>query len=115
MVFFDWSADYPDPDIYLAPMLACSQAQSDQCLKGNAAAAGSFWSAPGLQAQLEASEQVEGPERLPLLQLLQRRTAAGAAYIPVWQVAPRAWAQPQLQRPVFDGSGRLQLQSLSVR
>ena len=115
MVFFDWSADYPDPDIYLAPMLACSQPQGDQCLKGNAAAAGSFWSAPGLQAQLEASEQVEGPERLPLLQLLQRRTAAGAAYIPVWQVAPRAWAQPQLQRPVFDGSGRLQLQSLSVR
>jgi len=115
MVLFDWSADYPDPDIYLAPMLACSQAKGDQCLKGNAAAAGSFWSAPGLQAQLEASEQVQGAERLALLQLLQRRTAAGAAYIPVWQVAPRAWAQPQLQRPVFDGSGRLLLQALSVR
>ena len=115
MVLFDWSADYPDPDIYLAPMLACSQVQGDQCRAGNAAAAGSFWSAPGLQAQLEASEQVQGPERLPLLQLLQRRTAAGAAYIPVWQVAPRAWAQPQLQCPVFDGSGRLQLQALSVR
>ena len=115
MILFDWSADYPDPDIYLAPMLACSKPKGEQCLEGNAAAAGSFWSAPGLQAELEASERLSGPERLPLLRQLQQRTATAAAYIPVWQVAPRAWAQPQLRQPVFDGSGRLVLQALSVR
>ena len=81
----------------------------------NAAAAGSFWSTPGLQAELEASERLSGPARLPLLRKLQQRTAAAAAYIPVWQVAPRAWAQPELRQPVFDGSGRLVLQALSVR
>ena len=115
MIFFDWNADFPDPDIYLAPMLACSKAKGGQCLEGNAAAAGSFWSAPGLQAELQASERLTGTARLPLLRQLQQRAAAGAAYIPVWQVAPRAWAQPSLQRPVFDGSGRLVLQALSVR
>jgi peptide/nickel transport system substrate-binding protein len=115
MILFDWSADYPDPDIYLAPMLACSKPQGQQCLEGNAAAAGSFWSAPGLQAELEASERLSGRARLPLLRKLQQRTAAAAAYIPVWQVAPRAWAQPELRQPVFDGSGRLVLQALSVR
>jgi peptide/nickel transport system substrate-binding protein len=96
-------------------MLACSKARGGRCLEGNAAAAGSFWSAPGLQAELQASERLTGTARLPLLRQLQQRAAAGAAYIPVWQVAPRAWAQPSLQRPVFDGSGRLVLQALSVR
>ena len=115
MILFDWSADYPDPDIYLAPMLACTKQRGEQCLEGNAAAAGSFWSAPGLQQELEASERLAGPARLPLLRKLQQRTAAAAAYIPVWQVAPRAWAQPRLRQPVFDGSGRLVLQALSVR
>ena len=115
MILLDWSADYPDPDSYLAPMLGCSRASGERCLEGNAAAAGSFWSAPGLQAQLEASEGLRGAERQAVLLNLQRRAAAGAAYIPVWQVAPRAWAQARLQRPVFDGSGRLVLQALSVR
>ena len=115
MILLDWIADYPDPDSYLAPMLGCSRSAANRCLEGNAAAAGSFWSAPGLQAELQASERFSGRQRLPVLQTLQSRTAAGAAYIPVWQVAPRAWAQPRLQRPEFDGSGRLLLQALSVR
>jgi len=115
MILLDWSADYPDPDSYLAPMLGCSRSSGNRCLEGNAAAAGSFWSAPGLQAELEASESQSGGQRRELLQRIQRRAAAGAAYIPVWQVAPRAWAQPRLQRPVFDGSGRLVLQALRVR
>lgn len=115
MILLDWVGDYPDPDIYLVPMLGCSTAQGNQCLEGNAAAAGSFWSSPGLEAQLQASERLQGRERQTLLQTIQRRTAAGAAYIPVWQVAPRAWAQARLNKPVFDGTGRLVLQALSVR
>ena len=114
-ILLDWSGDYPDPDIYLTPMLGCSKVRGDQCLAGNAAAAGSFWSAPGLEAELQASESLAGRPRLTLLQRIQRRAAAGAAYIPVWQVAPRAWAQPHLQPPVFDGGGQLSLQALSVR
>ena len=114
-ILLDWSGDYPDPDIYLTPMLGCSTARGDQCLAGNAAAAGSFWSTPGLEAELQASESLAGEPRRRLLQRIQQRAAAGAAYIPVWQVAPRAWAQPHLRPPVFDGGGQLSLQALSVR
>ena len=115
MILLDWVGDYPDPDIYLVPMLGCINAQGSRCLEGNAAAAGSFWSSPGLQEQLQASERLEGSQRQTLLQTIQRHAAAGAAYIPVWQVAPRAWARARLQKPVFDGTGRLVLQALSVR
>jgi peptide/nickel transport system substrate-binding protein len=115
MILLDWIGDYPDPDIYLAPMLGCSQADGSRCLAGNAAAAGSFWSAPGLQKQLERSESIGGEQRQQLLQTLQKRAAQGGAYIPLWHVAPRAWAQPQLQTPQFDGTGRVILQSLAHR
>lgn len=115
MILLDWIGDYPDPDIYLAPMLGCSQADGSRCLAGNAAAAGSFWSAPGLQEQLERSESIGGEQRQQLLQTLQERAAQGGAYIPLWHVAPRAWAQPQLQPPQFDGTGRVILQSLAHR
>ena len=114
-ILLDWIGDYPDPDTYLMPLLGCQRAKGSRCLEGNAAAAGSFWGAPGLQEQLQASEQLAGPGRKQVLLSIQRRTAAGAAYIPVWQVAPRAWAQPQLHKPVFDGTGRLVLQALSAR
>ena len=115
MILLDWVGDYPDPDIYLVPMLGCINALGSRCLEGNAAAAGSFWSSPGLQEQLQDSERLQGRERQTLLQTIQRRTATGAAYIPVWQVAPRAWAQARLNKPVFDGTGRLVLQALSLR
>ena len=113
MILLDWSGDYPDPDIYLLPMLACAKASGSRCLAGGSAAFGSFWTAPGLQRQLEATESLQGAARQQLLQTIQRRAAHGAAYIPVWQVAPRAWAQPSISRPEFDGSGRLLLQALS--
>jgi peptide/nickel transport system substrate-binding protein len=113
LILLDWAGDYPAPDIYLVPMLACSRAEAERCLEGSSAAFGSFWSMPGLQTQLEASESLSGAERTTLLQTIQRRTAAASPYIPVWQVAPRAWAQPDLSRPRFDGSGRVVLQELS--
>jgi peptide/nickel transport system substrate-binding protein len=107
--------DYPDSDVYLAPLLACETSQGNSCLKGSSVSFGSFWSAPGLQKQLQASEGLSGPARLEVLQTIQQRAAQGNAYIPVWQVAPRAWAQPWLARPLFDGSGRLVLQALQRR
>jgi peptide/nickel transport system substrate-binding protein len=112
MILLDWTGDYPDAEVYLLPLLGCRQAQGAICRDGSAAASGSFWSAPGLQAQLDRSEGLQGPARTALLRRIQQRTAAGAAYIPVWQVAPRAWAQRSLQPPRFDGSGRVVLQAL---
>ena len=115
MILLDWAGDYPDPDIYLVPMLACSRAEGSRCLEGSSVAFGSFWSAPGLQQQLQASESLQGSARTALLQTIQQRAAAGAAYIPLWQVAPRAWAQAHLDVPRFDGTGRLILQALRSR
>jgi peptide/nickel transport system substrate-binding protein len=115
MILLDWAGDYPAPDVYVVPMLACDKAQGDRCLEGSSVAFGSFWSAPGLQAELQASESTQGPALGTVLRTVQRRAAAGAAYIPIWQVAPRAWAQPGLRAPRFDGSGRVLLQELESR
>ena len=115
LILLDWAGDYPAPDVYLTPLLACSRAAGDRCLEGSSVSFGSFWTAPGLQQQLQASESLSGAARTRLLQTIQRRTANGGAYIPVWQVAPRAWARPGLSTPRFDGSGRVLLQELSTQ
>ena len=115
LIVLDWTGDYPAADVYVTPLLACSRASGFRCLEGSSAAFGSFWSAPGLQAQLQASETVQGPALARQLLAIERRAAAGAAYIPLWQTAPRAWGQPQLAPPVFDGSGRVRLQELHRR
>ncbi|MFM8661242.1 MAG: hypothetical protein ACKOCI_07855 [Cyanobium sp.] len=47
-----------------------------------------------------------------LLRQIQHRVAAAVPYLPVWLVAPRAWARPPLAAPRFDGNGRLLLQEL---
>ncbi len=112
LILLDWMGDFPDADNYLIPLLACTKEEGDRCLDGASAASGSFWAQPGLQDLLGRSERAEGQERRLLLQRIQRITAAGGAYLPLWLVAPRAWAQPGLEAPRFDGSGRLLLQAL---
>jgi len=106
-ILLEWMGDYPDADNYLIPLLSCDKSEGNRCLKGASAASGSFWTRPGLEADLRRSESLEGAERLALLRGLQRETAASSPYIPVWLVAPRAWAQTSLRLPVFDGSGRV--------
>ena len=115
MFFYDWSADYPDAENFLVPLLGCEQPRGHRCLKGNSALSGSFWSAPGLDAQLLQSSQLDGAPRLALLQAIQRRAAAASPYLPVWLTAPVAWARPQLSTPRFDGSGRVLLGELQRR
>lgn len=115
LFFYDWSGDYPDAENFLVPLLGCEKAEADRCLKGNAALSGSFWSAPGLEQQLIRSSSLEGPERERLLQQIQRRTAAASPYLPVWLMAPVAWARPSLAPPRFDGSGWLVLADLQQR
>lgn len=112
MLFYDWIGDYPDPENFLVPLLGCSESRGQRCLKGNSVLGGSFWTAPGLEAQLNRSSELAGPERVGLLQAIQRRAAAGTPYLPVWLNAAMAWARPGLSTPEFDGSGRLQLQKL---
>ncbi|MFM7732641.1 MAG: hypothetical protein ACKO6F_04100 [Cyanobium sp.] len=49
---------------------------------------------------------------MTLLQQIQRRTASAKPYLPLWLVAPRAWARPPVSTPLYDGSGRVLLQAL---
>jgi len=114
-ILLEWMGDFPDADNYLQPLLGCDKAEGQRCLEGPSAASGSFWTRPGLNEELLLSQSLQGQERIELLQRLQRETAAAAPYIPVWLVAPRAWAQTGLNTPVFDGSGRVVLSQLQQR
>ncbi len=112
MILINWMGDYPDAENYLSPMLGCTKPQGNRCLEGGSALSGSFWTAPGLDAQLQRSSELDGPERLALLQTIQRRAAVGVPYLPVWVVRPAAWVRPHLEVPRFDGSGRVVLSAL---
>ena len=111
-VILEWRGAYPDPEAYLAPLLSCSKANRSVCEEGEAAISGSFWTADGLEASLRHSDELRGPDRLHQLGEIERSAAAGAAYLPIWLVAPRAWAQLRLSKPEFDGSGQLMLPRL---
>ena len=113
LILLEWMGDFPDADNYLVPLLGCEEARGERCLKGASAASGSFWAKPGLQQELERSASVAGPARAALLRRIQRQTAAANPYLPVWLVAPRAWAKPGISQPRFDGSGRLLLRELT--
>jgi peptide/nickel transport system substrate-binding protein len=115
LILLDWSGDYPDANAYLQPLLGCGRAQGNRCLAGDSAASGSFWTAPGLGAELAALESERGQARQQLVTQIQARVAAASPYLPLWRVPPRAWAQPWLATPQFDGSGRLVLQALHRR
>jgi peptide/nickel transport system substrate-binding protein len=112
LIVLDWMGDFPDADNYLVPLLGCEQERGDRCLQGASAASGSFWAAPGLQHELHHSAALTGPARVALLQRIQRRAAQANPYLPLWLVAPRAWARPPVRTPRYDGSGRVLLQEL---
>ena len=112
LILLDWMGDFPDADNYLVPLLSCDQAQGQRCLQGGSAASGSFWTRPGLPQELQRSASLRGEARTALLQRIQRQAAAATPYLPLWLVAPRAWAQRTISQPQFDGSGRLLLQNL---
>lgn len=112
MIQLEWVGDYPDADNYLTPLLECTRARGERCLAGGSTLSGSFWSEPGLQAELERSSSIDGPARLQLLRRIQQRTAAASPYLPIWLVAPVAWSRPGIGAARFDGSGRLVLAAL---
>ena len=112
LILLDWIGDFPDADNYLVPLLDCESSEGDRCLRGASAASGSFWTAPGLPAALRRSAALTGAPRVALLQRIQRQAADAVPYLPVWLVAPRAWARPELGEPRYDGSGRVLLQEL---
>ena len=101
----DWRGSYPDPEAYLAPLLSCRESRGSVCDRGEAAISGSFWTAPGLEDTLLRSDRSRGDARLQDLVIVERMAAEGAAYIPVWLVAPRAWSSTALATPEFDGNG----------
>ncbi|MEB3199485.1 MAG: ABC transporter substrate-binding protein [Synechococcaceae cyanobacterium] len=112
MLLYDWIGDYPDAENYLTPLLDCPDSRGDRCLSGNSVLSGSAWTAPGLQAALQRSSKAGGLQRVALLQAIQRRSASGVPYLPLWLVAPVAWGSPSLAPLRFDGSGRLLLPAL---
>jgi peptide/nickel transport system substrate-binding protein len=112
LIVLDWMGDFPDADNYLVPLLGCEQAAGFVCRKGGSASSGSFWSRPGLEAELQRSATITGPKRLELVRRIQRQSADASPYLPLWLVQPRIWVRPELARPRFDGSGRVVLQEL---
>ena len=114
-VMLDWAGSYPDPEAYLAPLLSCTKSVGDVCDAGEAVISGSFWTRPGLEGSLRRSDSLKGQERLELLLAIDRSAATGAAYLPVWLVTPKAWAQPHLMPPEFNGSGQVRLARLRER
>jgi peptide/nickel transport system substrate-binding protein len=113
MIQLEWVGDYPDADNYLVPLLGCDRGEGNRCFEGGSVLTGSFWTEPGLEETLQRSSTVDGPARESLLREIQRRTAAGSPYVPIWLVAPMAWSRPPVSRPRFDGSGRVVLSELS--
>ena len=111
-VMLDWRGAYPDPEAYLAPLLSCRESEGSVCKRGEASISGSFWTAPGLESTLLRSDRSRGDDRLRDLESVERMAAAGAAYIPVWLVTPRAWSSTALATPEFDGNGQLLLARL---
>ena len=111
-MILDWSGQYPDPEAFLTPLLSCTNSDGDICFDGEAAISGSFWTTPGLQNVLRETDQRRGASRLEPLRQVEQMAAEGAAYIPVWLEAPRAWGQTDLSQPTFDGSGRVELSRL---
>ena len=114
MILLDWLGDYPDAENYLTPMLGCGTAEGSRCLEGGSVLSGSFWTAPGLEGELQRSSALDGEPRLALLRNVQRRAGAGVPYLPLWVVTPVAWAQPRLRTPRFDGSGRVVFSALQA-
>ncbi|CAI8400671.1 MAG: Glutathione-binding protein GsiB [Cyanobium sp. ARS6] len=111
-VMLDWRGAYPDPEAYLAPLLSCRESEGSVCKRGEASISGSFWTTPGLESTLLRSDRSRGDDRLRDLESVERMAAAGAAYIPVWLVTPRAWSSTALATPEFDGNGQLLLARL---
>jgi len=113
-VILEWRGDYPDPEAYLTPLLSCNKAKGSICEAGEAVLSGSFWTKPGLNKALRRSDQLRGLERLQQIKAVERQAAEGAAYLPVWLVTPRAWAQLRLAKPEFNNNGQLLLTKLRL-
>ena len=114
-VILDWGGSYPDPEAYITPLLSCKLSEGNICEKGEAVDGGTFWAAPGLQTALRRSDSLQGKARLKELASVDAMAAEGAPYIPVWFVAPKAWAQLRLNPPIFNGNGLVNLAQLGER
>ncbi len=112
-VILEWTGDYPDPYAYLSPLLDCKKIKNNICEEGEAVIGGTFWGNQELQDSLDKSELLVGDERLNELRKVETIAAKGLPIIPVWNLNPRAWAQPNLTQPKFDGSGRLRLDKIT--
>ena len=114
-VILDWGGSYPDPEAYLFPLLSCERSSGNICEAGEAVDGGTFWTTPGLQDALRRSDMLQGEKRMEELTTVDAMAARGTPYIPIWSVAPKAWAQRRLTPPTFNGSGLVNLARLGER
>jgi peptide/nickel transport system substrate-binding protein len=96
-------------------LLSCKRSEGNICEAGEAVDGGTFWTEPQLQVALRRSDSLQGKARLQELATVDAMAAQGAPYIPVWFVAPKAWAQLRLNRPSFNGNGLVNLAQLGER
>ena len=75
-VILDWSGQYPDPEAYLAPLLELRViGRAHLSGRRSCGSVASFWSAPGLEQMLQASDALRGPARLGPLQTVEEMTS----------------------------------------
>ena len=111
-VILDWTGAYPDPEAYLNPLLSCTKIKNNTCLKGEAVFSGSFWGNSQVQELLEISEELEGESRLDTLIKVEKLSAQGGSYLPVWLVKPKAWSLKNISQPEFSSDGLIILKNL---
>ncbi len=111
-VMLDWRGSYPDPEAYLSPLLSCERINRNVCEQGEAVISGSFWTDPLMENALKRSEELHGRKRLEALNKVEKIASNGGAYLPIWLLSPRAWAQKYISKPEFDSNGHLLLSRL---
>ncbi len=112
LVILDWRGAYPDPEAYLTPLLSCKKINNATCEEGEAVNSGSFWGSSLINKTIKESEFLNGSKRLLKLKEVEEYAAKNIPYIPIWAITPKAWSQPNINKPEFDESGYLLLKRL---
>ena len=73
---------------------------------------GSFWTTSAIEKAIRQSDVLRETSRREKLNEIEKYASHGAAYLPIWIVKPRAWAQIHLAKPEFDRDGQLLLERL---
>ncbi len=111
-VILDWTGAYSDPEAYLLPLLSCNEFNKNYCLKGESVFSGSFWASEKVEKLFKESENLKGIERLNKLLAIEKIASQSLPYIPIWTSSQKAWSQNYISKPIFNGSGIINMGEL---